>query len=92
MSLTTIGSTPSTGEGVIILLENGQKITKNIETSVDVNDNAQYEHSAFISLTNTDIELLKQYEMTDARLYIFDMKIKNPEQYLGYINCLTEMK
>jgi len=92
MRLSTIGSTPPTGNGVIILLENGEKITKDVETSVNVNSAAQFEHSAFFSLSQADIELLKKHRITDARLYIFDMKIRQPDQYWGYINCLEGMK
>lgn len=88
MSISTIGSTPATGEGVIILLENGEKITKNTETDVSVNYNAQFEHSAFFRLTREDIELLKEHNITDTRLYIFDMEIRNPIQYRAYMICL----
>ena len=88
MMISTIGSTPATGKGVILLLENGEKITKNIETNVSVNTNAQFEHTAFFSLNKNDIELLKKYNVTDTRLYIFDMEIIKPIQYRAYIICL----
>lgn len=88
MRISTIGSTPSTGEGVTLLLENGVKIEKNIETSVDVNNYAQFEHSAFFILTKDEIELLKKYNITDTRLYIFDMTIRKPFQYRAYLICL----
>ena len=88
MRISTIGSTASTGEGVTLLLENGEKITKNIETDVRVNSNAQFEHSAFFRLTKDDIVLLKKHNITDTRLYIFDMKINKPIQYRAYITCL----
>ncbi len=92
MSIRTIGSTPSTGEGVIILLDNGEKIEKNVDTDVRVNSNAQFEHSAFFRLTKADIELLKKHNITDTRLYIFDMKILNPVQYRAYMICLDDKK
>ncbi len=90
MRISTIGSTSATGEGVILLLENGGKITKDIRTSVRVNIKAQYVHSAFFRLNEIDIELLKKFNITDTRLYIFDMKIKNPIQYRAYMICLDE--
>jgi hypothetical protein len=92
MSISTIGSTPSTGEGVTLLLENGKKIYKKVETDVRVNSNAQFEHSAFFSLYEYEIELLKKYSITDAKLYIFEMKIKNPIQYRAYLICLDSKK
>lgn len=91
MSINTIGFTPSTGNGVIILLDNGKKIEKDVETDVRVNSNAQYEHSAFFLLTKADIELLKKHNITDTRLYIFDMKIFKPIQYRAYMICLDEL-
>ena len=92
MSIRTIGSTPSTGEGVTILLDNGEKIEKNVDTDVSVNSNAQFEHSAFFRLTKADIELLKKHNITDTRLYIFDMKILKPVQYRAYMICLDDKK
>lgn len=93
MMISTIGLTPATGEGVILLLENGEKVIfNNVKTEVNVNSSAQFEHSAFITLTKDNIELLKKYNITDARLYIFDMKIKDPIQYRAYLMCLDEMK
>ena len=92
MSIRTIGSTPSTGEGVTILLYNGEKIEKNVDTDVSVNSNAQFEHSAFFRLTKADIELLKKHNITDTRLYIFDMKILKPVQYRAYMICLDDKK
>jgi hypothetical protein len=92
MRIRTIGSTPSTGEGVIILLDNGEKIEKNVDTDVRVNSNAQFEHYAFFELTKTDIELLKNHNITDTRLYIFDMKILEPVQYRAYMICLDDKK
>ena len=91
-SIRTIGSTPSTGEGVTILLDNGEKIEKNVDTDVSVNSNAQFEHSAFFRLTKADIELLKKHNITDTRLYIFDMKILKPVQYRAYMICLDDKK
>ena len=90
MRIRTIGLTPSTGEGVIILLDNGEKITKNVKTSVTVNSDAQYEHSAFLSLTKDEIELIKAHEITNVRLYIFDIGIVKPIQYRAYMMCLDE--
>ncbi len=92
ISIRTIGSTPSTGEGVTILLDNGEKIEKNVDTDVSVNSNAQFEHSAFFRLSKTDIELLKNHNISDTRLYIFDMQISKPIQYSAYMSCLDDKK
>jgi len=92
MRISTIGSTASTGGGVLILLDNGDKIEKDVDTDVRVNSNAQFEHSAFFRLTSQNIELLKKHNITDTRLYIHDMKISKPIQYRAYMICLDEKK
>lgn len=95
LSLATIGSTPSKGKGVIILLEGGKKITKEISTDVDVvtlGEYAEYQHSAFIPLASTDIDLLKKYNITDYRLYIFDQEVapRSADKIRAIMMCLDE--
>jgi hypothetical protein len=85
------GRTARTGEPVILLLENGEKIVKNARTKVRVKSamNSEYEHSALFKLTPDEVELLNQYVITDVRLFLTDVKIINPEKYKGYINCIS---
>jgi len=92
MNISTNGSTPSTGNGVTILLDNGEKIEKNTKTDVRVNSNAQFEHSAFFRLTKADIDLLKKHNITDTKIYVFEMSIVNPIQYRAFMICLDEKK
>lgn len=92
MNINTIGSSSSTGNGVSILLDNGVKIEKSVDTNVRVNSNAQFVHSAFFQLTKSDIELLKKHDITDTRIFIFDMKILKPIQYRAFLICLDDKK
>jgi len=91
ISLRTVASTYSTGNGVIILLENGDKITKNVETESKLK-NSQWEHSAMDYLSIEEMELLKKYNITDVRIYIHDFSVSNPEKYRAYITLMETMK
>ncbi len=89
LRLSVIGSTPSIGEGVTILLDNGKKIVRaKEETDVSVNSDAKFDHTAFISITKVEMQLLSKSKITDIRLYIFDESIKDGERFKGYANCL----
>jgi len=90
MRIKTIGATPNTGTGVKLLLDNNQVIEKNIQTDVNVNSNAQFVHTAFFKLNEDDITLLKQYKITNVRLFVVDATIYNPEQYMAFLICLHE--
>lgn len=93
LSLSTIGATPSHGQGVIILLENGEKIIKStLETDVSVNSDAKFEHTAFIPLTQSDITKLKTHRITDFKLYIHEEHDINGHKYRDYLKCLLISK
>lgn len=89
--LRTVASTYSTGNGVTILLENGEKITKNVRTQSKL-ENSQWEHSAMDYLSIEEMELLKKFNITDVRLYIHDFSVSNPEKYRAYISLMETMK
>tara|TARA_B110000879_G_C10688180_1_gene324365 strand:- start:21 stop:410 length:390 start_codon:yes stop_codon:yes gene_type:complete len=95
MSLKAPGSTPNVGkEGVVVLLENGDKIEKpEAKIDVDVNAAAGYDYTAFFTLDKSDIEKLKASPITDLRLYIYDAKIlkKKALKYLEYIKCIDAL-
>jgi len=92
LSCKTIGSTTIVdGKGVILLLESGEKIQWSDESiSIRVNNNAQFEYSCFIRLTDENIETLKKNNVTDFRLYIFDHVVKDAEKYKEYLKCITK--
>ncbi len=93
MSILQFGSTLSVGKkGLILLLENGARISRpNAEIDVDAADNG-YRYSAFIQLTSSEINLLKKYRVTDDRLYIYDGTINKEAGSLikAYINCIAK--
>lgn len=93
-STTTWASTLNVGkEGLIILLENGNKIEKptaKIDTEVSKMRMGGYEYTVFIRLNNEDISKLLESVITDIRLYIYDKSIKDGEKYREYLKCLEE--
>ena len=93
MSIYEHGSTLNVGKsGLILLLENGKKISKpNAKIDVDVATNG-YRYNAFIRLNENDINLLKKYKITDDRLYIYDGTISGEAGNLikEYLKCLTK--
>lgn len=91
MTLTTTGNIPVVnGSGVIILLENGQKIIK--KTKVDVEATSKgYSYSVFIPLTKTDISTLTKFNIDDFKLDVFENQLKlNGENYKQYLKCIIK--
>jgi hypothetical protein len=94
MGLQTGGATLNIGEkGVTVLLEGGEKIEKPYAVvDADVAGTSGYTYSSFFSLTDEEIEKLKQYPITDYRLYIYEGKPlkKNALKYMDFVKCLEE--
>ena len=95
LSIRTIGSTVNVGEsGVIILFEDGTKINKpEEEIDVDSDENG-FEYSAFITLSQSDLQTLKTKNIRKYRLYIYDEEINPGEanKFKAYVNCIVEQK
>jgi hypothetical protein len=93
--LTAIGTTPNVGiNGVILLLEDKTKINKP-DVSIDVKvTEANYEYSAFISLTSDEINLLQSKGIDKYRLYIYDQDLSygTSEKLKMYFQCISEKK
>lgn len=91
MSIKEYGSTLTVGkEGLILLLENGQKISRpNAKVDVEANKNG-YTYSVFIELTEPEIQLIMGNNITDNRLYIYDGQIKDGAKLSAYLECLTK--
>lgn len=94
LSITTPGSTLNVNEkGVIILLNNGMKISKpNQKIDVEAGSGSDYVYSAFFSLNENDLKLLLQNQITDFRLYIYDNSINEDKrnQIQQYLKCLIQ--
>ena len=93
LSCNTIGSTVVVdGKGVILLLDNGEKIEWP-EEKIDVKvRGGNYVYSCFIRLSSEDIAKLQQNNISDFRLYIYDNKVENSEKYKQYINCMVNQE
>nr|DAS88617.1 MAG TPA: hypothetical protein [Caudoviricetes sp.] len=93
MQINTTGSTLNVGKkGLIVLLDNGTKIQKP-NAKIDVSTTSSgggYVYSAFVSLTKNDISLLKQHNITAARLYIYDSNIEGGFKLKDMLKCITK--
>jgi hypothetical protein len=93
MSVREGGITINVGEkGLILLLENGKRIVRP-EAEIDVKVNtvtSGYIYSAFISLTEEEIQLIIENPLTNNRLYIYDGVIESGEKLSEYLRCLTK--
>jgi hypothetical protein len=85
------GLTLNVGEkGLILLLENGNKIERP-NAKIDVKTGgSKYVYSAFIELTKEEIDLIINNPITDDRLYIYDGEVKNGTILSEYLKCLTK--
>jgi len=94
LRLKTFGSTVIVdGTGAIILFEDGTKITKPVKIDVEA-DTKGFEYSAFLPLTQNDLEILSSKKVKKFRLYIYDETV-NPvfaAKFKIYIDCIQETK
>lgn len=91
MMIKESGTTENVGmKGLIILLENGEKIDKpEAPIEFDV-EGKNYVYSAFVELTREDVQKLLKSPMTYNRLYVYDGEIKNGDLFQEYLKCLTQ--
>jgi hypothetical protein len=76
-----------TQKGVTLLLSDGSKISKpNEKVKYDYSDG--YYCTAFILLTQKDIEKLNLAYITDYKLYIHEHTLIEPYDYYEYFICL----
>jgi hypothetical protein len=92
--VTTTGSTPNVGiKGVILLLDDKSKINKpEVEIDIEV-DGSSYKYSAFIPLTEQEMNILKTKSIDKYRLYIYDQDLSYgaSEKLKMYVQCITGM-
>lgn len=86
------GSTANVdGKGLYLLFDDGSKINKeNTKIDVKVGNKGGFIYSAFIELTNEDLEILKTKKLTDNRLYIYDGTVNSESANLiqEYVKCI----
>lgn len=94
IALEAFGKTVSIAEqDITILFKDGSKLYK--KSSIDVNvDNDSYKYSAFIPLTEKDINILSNSSIKKFRLYIYDRNIYDDEdiKIRNYAKCLLTIK
>jgi hypothetical protein len=89
------GSTLNVGKkGVILLLQNNKRIEKpNEELDVKASSyGSGWVYTAFFELSDTDIKLLTENEITDSRLYIYDGAVREGDgkEIIEYLKCLLD--
>lgn len=93
LSVNQYGSVPKIGAtGLYLLLTNGQRFEKPtapIDVKVN-NDGTGYVYNAFVRLTEDDIKLLIENQITDTKLYVFDGTVKQGDLLCEYLKCLTK--
>lgn len=90
IEITTVTATAGK-KGAFVLLSNGKKIERPMS---DVECNAMggsLVHSSTIKLTRQEMEMLKRYAVTDAKLYVYTLEISEIDQLSikDYANCIS---
>jgi|BioPla2DNA2_1021312.scaffolds.fasta_scaffold36365_2 hypothetical protein len=95
LSLRTYGSTVNVGEtGVIILFDDGTKMSKpTVKIDVD-SDEKGFKYSAYIPLTEIEVKSLTTKKIKKFRLYIYDEEVSPgfAEKFTYYVKCVMEKK
>jgi hypothetical protein len=95
LSLRTYGSTVNVGiTGVIILFDDGTKISKpTVKIDVD-SDEKGFEYSAYIPLTEIEVKSLTTKKIKKFRLYIYDEEVSPgfAEKFTYYAKCVMDKK
>jgi hypothetical protein len=80
-------------QGLYILFSDGSKFTKpNEEIDVDVSSGSGWIYSAFINLSQEEMELLSEKNITDTKLYIYEGTVDNESatKIREYLKCLMK--
>jgi hypothetical protein len=94
LSVRVNGSTLNVNEkGLFILFSDGTKISKPAaKIDVDVSSGSGYVYSAFINLTQEEMNLLTKKSITDTKLYIYEGTVDNESavKIKEYLKCLMK--
>jgi hypothetical protein len=95
LALSVYGSTCVVGEkGVIVLLDDGTKLTwPDKEVNLDTDDEG-FRYHAFIKLSESDVKVLSTKKIKKFRLYIFDknLSLEDGNLFANYVNCVASNK
>lgn len=96
LSIINIGNSVSVDKsGVIVLFDDGSKFEKKEEkVDVRVNEKAEYEYNSLIKLTEDDLVMFLNKNITDTRLYIYDFSLNKEQSFNAkeYLKCITNNK
>jgi hypothetical protein len=95
LSLKTYGRTVNIGErGVIILFDDGTRMSKpTVEIDIDI-DEKGFEYSAYIPLTETEVNSLTTKKIKKFRLYVYDEEVSPgfADKFRYYVKCVMDKK
>ena len=95
LSLQTFGSTVNVGKtGVIILFDDGTKMSKpTVKIDVDAEEKG-FKYRAFIPLTEIEVKSLNTRKIVKFRLYIYDEEVSPgfAEKFSYYVKCVLDKK
>src|SRR5690606_1364904 len=76
-----------------IMMENNKEIErKDAKVTVKKLENGKYEYSTYITLTDEEVNLLKNNKVFAALIYTFDTRVKNGELFKDLVNCVDNKK
>jgi hypothetical protein len=85
------GRTANVGEKGVVLLFNDGTVWRKPEAAVDLEINSDYdgfEYYSIIKLNDSDVKLFSQKKITDFRLFIFEVSVKDGERLKNYAKCI----
>jgi hypothetical protein len=94
LSLRTYGNTLNVNEKVIsVIFEDGTKWSKQSKIDADYDDGS-YIYSAFIGLSQNDLEIFSTKKIKKFRLYIYDkeININDAEKFCEYVKLIKSAK
>lgn len=89
LSLNTSSTYLSIGSGCTILFTDGTKMVKQIKVDSDYYSD-EYQYSVFITLTQTELNMLKTKTIKGFKLYIYDemIDIEDAKDFQTIVSCL----
>ena len=83
------------GTGLIILFKDGTKFSRpNIKVDMDYYSGDKFTYSVFIPITQNEVKIFAQKEISKFKMYIFERNFKEIDirAFKEYANCILELK
>ena len=78
----------SSGYGIVVEFENGEKIERHLKIAIRINDETKFEHFINFKLDDNEIELFKNQLVKEITLHQLKFTVSNPKKYQAYIQCI----